>query len=172
MGINLRLIQRLGYILIVVSIIIFAVSIWSVYSSTAVIQKTIAPGSEISIPVGQDISKGNDILYSVTPVNSSVDLSIYVLGPQGQKLALANMSGVAFTLTKAVVTTSSGKWNLVVVNSNSSTTSLKITTTYVSYLTLSFILLAFALLPSGIALTVLGMIIKKKQSRFSRYRFN
>ncbi|MCL4335113.1 MAG: hypothetical protein M1402_03340 [Candidatus Thermoplasmatota archaeon] len=172
MGINIKLIQRLGYILIAVSVIIFAVSIGSVYSSTSVLQKTVSSGSEISIPVGGNISRGNDILYSITPVNSSVDLTIYLLGPQGQKVAFSNISGVAYTLTKAVVTPSAGRWSLVVVNANSVPASMKITTTFVSYLTLSFILLGFALLPSGIALVILGMIIRKKQSRFSRYRFN
>lgn len=172
MNFNIKLVQRIGYSLIAVSLILFSVSVLSVYTNSDSFNKTISPDSSASLTLNKTVSAGDDILYSITPANSTPNLLIYLSGPSGQKIGWSNLSGSSYTLTKQIVSPESGTWSLVVFNNNrSSDVSVKVTLGHIGYLTLSLFLLGFAFLPSGIALVVLTFVIKRKESNYPRYRY-
>lgn len=171
MNINTKLMQRIGYTLIVVSLVLFSISVFSVYSNSTQSQKNLAPNSTLNLPLARNVSAGDDILYSITPTNGTANITVYLVGPSGQTIAYSNASGASYTLTKEVVSPASGKWVLTVINHQSTNTTLKIIIGDISYTTLSMFLLGFAFLPSGIALVILSLVIRKRESSLSRYRF-
>lgn len=171
MNFNIKLAQRIGYSLIVVSLILFSVSIVSVYSNSSSFSDTVMPNTAKSFTFNKTLSAGDDILYSITPANSTADLTVYLSGPSGEHIAYSNLSGSSYTLTKEAVSPESGIWSLIIFNHNATPATVKVTIGNISYLTLSMFLLGFAFLPSGIALVVLSIIIRKRESKFPRYRF-
>ncbi len=171
MNFNIKLTQRIGYSLIVVSLILFSVSVVSVYTNSSSYDRTIQPNSSSTFLLNKTISAGDDILYSITPSNGTANIMIYLSGPSGQEIGYSNLSGASYTLTKEIVSPSTGVWSLVIHNNNPSAVKLKVTIGHISYATLSMFLLGFAFLPSGIALVILSIIIRKRESRLSRYRF-
>lgn len=171
MNLNTKLIQRIGYSLIVVSLVLFSVSVFSVYSNSSSFDRNIAAGSTATITMHNNVTAGDDILYSITPANGTVNLTAFLVGPSGQSIGYSNASGSSYTVTKEIVSPESGMWTLTVINHKSTNASLKITLGHISYGTLTMFLLGFAFLPSGIALVVLSIVIRKRETRFSRYRF-
>lgn len=171
MNLNTKLIQRIGYSLIVVSLVLFSVSVFSVYTNSSSYERNVAAGSTVTIQMSNNVTAGDDILYSITPANGTVNITAFLSGPSGQTTGYANASGASYTLTKEIVSSESGLWTLTVINHKDSNSSLKITLGHISYVTLSMFLLGFAFLPSGIALVILSIVIRKRETNFSRYRF-
>lgn len=171
MNLNIKLMQRIGYTLIIVSLILFSVSIVSVYSNSSSFEKTINPNSSITLAMSNNVSAGDDILYSITPSNGTFNITAFLSGPSGQSIGFSNATGNSFTLTKETVSPQGGLWKLNITNHNGSVAYLKITLGHISYTTLSMFLLGFAFLPSGIALVVLSLVIRRREQRSPKYRF-
>lgn len=171
MNLNIKLIQRIGYSLIVVSLVLFSVSLVSVYSNSASFEKAIRPDSSVTLVMSNNVSAGDDILYSITPSNGTFNITAFLSGPTGQSIGFTNATGKSYTLTKEVVSPAGGLWKLNVTNHNGSEAYLKITLGHISYITLSMFLLGFAFLPSGIALVILSLVIRRRELRAPKYRF-
>ncbi len=171
MNLNIKLMQRIGYSLIVASLILFSVSVVSVYSNSATFNRNISPGSSVTLAMNKNTSAGDDILYSLSPSNGTMTITAFLSGPSGQRLGYSNASGATYTISREVVSPEAGLYTLTVMNHGNDTLGVKVIVGKISYTTLSMFLLGFGLLPSGIALVILSMIIRRRESRFSRYRF-
>ncbi len=169
MNINIKLIQRIGYTLIVSSIVIFSISVYSFYNGTQTSTAIIAAGSHIEKPFNGSVSAGDDLLYSITPLSGNASLSAYLVGPGNITTAFSNLSGASYTVTKEIVSPASGQWHVEVMNEGLSNLSVKITVGHLEYGILSLFLIGFSLLPSGIALVILAIVIRRRELRRDRY---
>ncbi len=148
---NRRRLLKIGGILIIVSIVLFSLSVYLIDQNTVNAQNvTIGPGSSYTLFKGQ-ISAGDDIDYSVTTTLNPFNVTSYLKFDTGATAAYVNATNSS-SVTNVIVSHSSGNVSLVIVNTGSGSISVDLSVGSVDYATLLTLVFGFVLLPSGIVL--------------------
>ena len=149
---NRRRLLKIGAIFILVSIVLFSLSVYLIDSNT-VTQKsiTIVPGGSYNLLKGH-VSAGDDIDYSITTTTlNTFNVTSYLQYDTGATAAYANATNSS-SVTNVIVSHYSGNLSLVIVNKGSSTIYVSASIGSIDYVTLLTLVFGFVLLPSGIVL--------------------
>ncbi len=150
---NRKRLLQIGAILIVASLVLFALSVY-IIDSNAVSKKniTIGPGSTYTLVKGH-VSAGDDIDYSIaspTGLNAT-SISSYLSFDTGDTAGYVNATNTS-SITNVVVSPYTGNVSLVITNNGPSTIVVDASVGIVDYVSLMTIVFGIALLPSGFAL--------------------
>ncbi|MGP6239283.1 hypothetical protein ACNF40_02550 [Cuniculiplasma sp. SKW4] len=141
---------KIGIILLVVSVVVFSVSIFGIYNT---INSFTNQDSTNSSPLIFSIntSAGEPLSYTVeVRSNTSNNFTTYLKSPNGEKFLEANFTGSG--VSKSMVATQSGEWHLYVLNRGNKSSSIS-----VHLGTLPYYLEAGAYL--GLTVLVIGIIL-------------
>ena len=141
---------KIGIVLLIVSVVVFSVSIFGIYST---INGFTHEDSTTSSPLVFSIntSAGEPLSYTVEiRSNTSNNFTTYLKSPDGQKFLEANFTGAG--VSKSMVATENGEWHLYVVNHGDKNSSIS-----VHLGTLPYYLEAGAYF--GLAALVIGVIL-------------
>lgn len=144
-------ILKIGGILIVASIVLFAVSVYLIESNTTSASSiSIAPGNTYTL-TGGFVNSGDDIDYTVTSNFSTFNITAFVSITSGT--IFGNETAVKkSSLTGVYVSPGSGNISLTIRNTGTQTINIDASIGTIGYSTLLTVIFGFVLLPSGIVL--------------------
>lgn len=148
---NRKRLQKIGIVLVIVSVLLFSLSVFLIYSNTAHASNvSIGPGSSYTLNMG-NVSAGDDIDYSVSTNLQMFNLTTYLSYNTGASAGYVNVTNSS-SVTKVIVSPDSGNVSLVIKNTGSYTINVDASIGIVDYYTLVSLVFGFVLLPSGIVI--------------------
>lgn len=170
---NRRRLLRIGIVMIVVSIVLFSLSVYLIDSNTAHENTVyIDPGTTYTLLKGH-VDAGDDIDYSVilpTGAANSTHITAFLSFSSGGTAGYVNSTNTSST-SKVLVSPYTGNVSLVITNKGSSTIIVNAAVGIVSYGALLTIVFGIALLPSGIALMGIhyySRIVERRKEKLLR----
>ncbi|WP_297216372.1 hypothetical protein [Thermoplasma sp.] len=158
---NLKILSTVGAIVIILSLIIFSISVLSISRDTNVYNVTLNPQQSENISRYAGI---NDYLtYRITFVNVSSAIASYIVSPNGIHTAQHQNP---LNTTGSLVTDESGTWSLLIMNAGNRTVYLTVEFTVVPETVIFALISAFTLLPLGIIM----MIINPMKNRIDKWK--
>lgn len=152
---NRKRLNRIGLVLIVVSIVLFSVSVALLMQSTNTYSNVyVAPGTSNHY-YKAGVHAGDDIHYSIQQTsNGSVNVTAFLIAPDGAHYG--NISLSPTTYSAVVVAPASGNWTLVITNNGNSQVNMTVKLGDIGYLNTFAVVFGFALLPSGLVLLAIS----------------
>ena len=162
-----RKIARIAYILIVVSIVLFAVS-GVILTTNSEMHRTeiISANGSVSMNYNASIQVGDLIFYTLSSNQSSANLTSYILQSHSLRTGYANLTGSG-SVTREYVSGSSGNISLVVVNNSNESSNASVSIERISYTVIYTIVFGLAFLPSGLILLVAAFRIRNRERPIS-----
>ena len=165
-------ILRIGILILVVSVILFSYSIYSIESGVITHRNLELPfgsSQEISI-VERNVSAGNDLQYSISSHNGSdLNVSAYMISPSGSHIGSLSIRN-ASTGSTIIVAGVAGNWTLVIVNNDPQIQFIDVTISNVGYLSLLGAVFGLVLLIVGIAVIGIHSYIRYMEKRREKLR--
>ena len=116
---------KLGAIFIIVSVVLFSVSILAVYGSVSSHNDVNFQQAGTTVSYKYFVSEGNTIQYSIKVVNgTNYSVSSYLIGPHNQKFNSLNFTGSS--VSSSLIASQSGNWTLFVTSNTNSNLTLDI----------------------------------------------
>lgn len=170
-----RNIARISYVLIVIALVLFSLSVVLIYSDSAAKWPSnpnnpliLEPnGGSVSLPYNVSINQGDDIFYTASSNNSHANVSLILLEPSGAKIALGNITGTK-QISGQFVVAQSGNVSFQLVNHANKSTYVNLTADRISFYTIYTLVFGFATMASGIVLLILASRIKRGERRISQ----
>ena len=162
-----RKIARIAYILIVVSIVLFAVS-GVILTTNSEMHRTeiISANGTVSMNYNASIQVGDLVFYTLSSNQSSANLTSYILQSHGLRTGYANLTGSG-SVTREYVSGSPGNISLVVVNNSNESSNASVSIERISYTVIYTIVFGLAFLPSGLILLVAAFRIRNRERPIS-----
>ncbi|MCL4479960.1 MAG: hypothetical protein M1113_00520 [Candidatus Thermoplasmatota archaeon] len=167
-----RRISRIAAVIIVLSVLLFGLSIYSIEHGVRTYHDVKIPsGSGGSVMFRENnVSAGNDIEYSVSGANSSlINVTAYLVAPNGDKMIPVS-SDNGTSLSQVIVAGYSGNWTLVLLNNAKSVATVDVTITNIPYVWLLGAIFGFILLILGIILLAISSYTKYMERRREKNR--
>lgn len=168
-----RNIARVSYILIVIALVLFALSVELIYSDSPMKWPAspeshfqVGAGSNTSLHYNASISKGDDLFYTASSNQTFANVSIYLLEPTGPKIPLKNITGTT-QVSGQIVLPQPGNATFLLVNNGNRSAYVNLTADRISYLTVYTLVFAFASMASGIVLLIAASRVKRGEGRLS-----
>lgn len=169
-----RNIARTSYILIVIALVLFSISIVMIYSNSAQKWPTnpanplvLAPNEKTSLVYNTPVHQGDDIYYSALSNDSYANVSIFLVEPSGKSISLSNLSGT-IQISGQIVASETGNVSFLLVNHANRSTYMNLTADRISFYTIYTLVFGFSTMASGIVLLVVASRVKRSEGRLSR----
>ncbi len=163
-----RTIGRVAYIVIFLALVLIALTIVIVSSSSPMSRSTtIQSGSPYEITYNQSVNAGDYLFYTITTNSTSGSLSAYLIGPGDVHLAYLNHTGSG-TMKGSAVASSQGNWSLYIAENANTSQRVSLTVYRVSYASTYTLVFSLSLLPSGLVLLLFSSHLKKVEASLSR----
>jgi flagellar basal body-associated protein FliL len=161
-------IVRIGTIVLVAAIILLGSGIALYFSNTSsTLELTVSPGSPYVVSQ-KNVSPGTELQYSVT-LTSNQNISVYVLSPKGADLGLKTIN-TSSTISNIVISNSSGKWSLVILDHGSGKATISATFSDLTFSMIFLIVFGIVLIPSGLVIIYVYFYSRKVEKRRERFR--
>ncbi|KAA8922390.1 hypothetical protein [Thermoplasma sp.] len=161
MRVNLRTISAIGALVVVLSLVIFSASVFSISRDTNVYSISLNPGESENI--SRYAGLNDYITYRITFINLTQPLSSYLISPSGSH---SSGHGIPINTTGSLVADESGPWSLFILNTGNRTVYLTVEYTVVPEGIMYAIIAAFTLLPIGIVIIILNPL----KNRIDKWR--
>ncbi|MGC8608531.1 MAG: hypothetical protein ACP5UV_01525, partial [Thermoplasmata archaeon] len=135
--------KRIGIIVIVVSLVIFTMSMYQMNSDSLQSDQYLAEGH--SVTLAKEASTGDYISFYVIYKNSSTSLSTYLSSPSGTEY-VDHFSNYGNT-TGSIIGNQNGQWYLHIKNTGTVNTTIDVYYEAVPYYVIAAIFVGFVLLP-------------------------
>ncbi|MCL4314429.1 MAG: hypothetical protein M1454_01690 [Candidatus Thermoplasmatota archaeon] len=166
---NPTMLMRVGIVLIAASLVLFTVSAIQISSGGQSFGQHSLPDHSFQyFNFSKNVTAGDDLEYTILPSSSHVNITAFLITPSGSSMDYSNVT--IASVSKVIVAPYTGHWELVVHNNANATANFSASMTDISYSSLLMLDFAVALLPSGAALLVLAMIIRRRERAIARRR--
>ncbi|MEM3675538.1 MAG: hypothetical protein QXV22_00610 [Thermoplasmataceae archaeon] len=166
---NTKRMLRIGEIAILISVLIFGISIYTLdHSILSENNRYIQPGGTFSMVI-YNVSQGDDIEYTVSTLGYPENVTGTLLSPSGYAVEHFSMNGTS-QINKVLISNSSGNWTLILKNWGSSAAEINANVGDIGSLVLYLVVIGFILLPFGIVMLGLYAFTRRHQRERERRR--
>lgn len=166
---NPTMLIRVGVVLIAASLVLFTVSALQISSGgQAFGEQTLSGHHQSDFNFSRNVSAGDDLEYTILPSSSHVNLTAFLISPHGSVMDYSNIT--IASVSRVIVAPYSGHWELVVQNNANTTANFSASMTDIAYSSLLMLDFAIALLPSGGALLILALVIRRRERAIANRR--
>ncbi len=161
MGIKTGIFKKIGTVILVISIVLFALSAYQVSQGSSNSKNYLGAGQSINL--SKEASSGDYISFYIIFSNQTTSLSAYMQSPSGKEYI--NEFNRYGNTTGSIIGNQKGVWYLHVKNTGTTNVTIEIDYQVVSYYVIATIFVGFVLLPIGIALVALHYYILRREKK-------
>ncbi|MEM0156880.1 MAG: hypothetical protein QXN26_02300 [Thermoplasmataceae archaeon] len=165
-------IVRIATIILVVSVILFSYSVYSIESNVSTHNNVTVPsGAASSVSISENgVQAGNDLEYIIASHNgTNINVSAYMLSPSGVHSGILSIVNVNQG-SRVFVAGASGNWTLVITNNAHTLATLDVTITNIGSIYLIGAIFGFILLIVGIVMIGLNSYARVAERRREKNR--